>query len=86
MAVSLRVHNRVRFATIRDLHNVCAVASLNDQFAFHVGVECETSSCGSAEEHAELSRETALTSASLQMKNELTSVAQYAVGQGSIMR
>ncbi len=49
-------------------------------------VECETSSCVSAEEHAELSRETALASASLQMKNELTSVAQYAVGQGSIMR
>jgi hypothetical protein len=40
----------------------------------------------SAEEHAELGRETALTSASLQMKNELTSVAQYAVGQGPIMR
>jgi hypothetical protein len=32
------------------------------------------------------SRETALTSASLQMKNEFTSVAQYAVGQVSIMR
>jgi hypothetical protein len=40
MAVSLRVHNRLRFATIRDLHSFCAVASLNDQFAFHVGVEC----------------------------------------------
>ena len=34
----------------------------------------------------ECSRETALTSASLQMKNEFTSVAQYAVGQVSIMR
>jgi hypothetical protein len=32
------------------------------------------------------SRETALTSASLQMKNECTSVAQYAVGQVSLMR
>ena len=45
-----------------------------------------TSSCVSAEDHAELSRETALTSASLQMKNEFASVAQYAVGQVSIMR
>jgi hypothetical protein len=45
-----------------------------------------TSSCVSAEEHAELGRETALTSASLQMKNEFASVAQYAVGQVSIMR
>jgi hypothetical protein len=40
----------------------------------------------SAEEHAELSRETALTSASLQIKNEFASVAQYSVGQLSIMR
>jgi hypothetical protein len=31
-------------------------------------------------------REPALTSASLQMKNEFTSVAQYAVGQASIVR
>jgi len=37
-------------------------------------------------QNEQCSRETALTLASLQMKNEFTSVAQYAVGQVSIMR